>query len=233
MSDSFNYSSKYYPPEEDHYSKKGKYEEVRIRRIAELVGKNKTVLDIGCYDGTIADKVIKNGNVVYGIDASKSAIRTAKKRGVKGVVGNVEKRFPFKDDTFDVAVAGEIIEHIAGTDFFLDEVWRVLKPGGNLVITTPNVASLGRRLMLLFGETPFLEASFNFSLPKNLAAGHLRFFTKRLLLDFLKHKGFVINSFESDVVNFPFFASRGLSKVFPSFGRVLIVSACKAEKRNP
>jgi len=82
---------------------------------------------------------------------------------------------------------------------------------------------LAHRLMLLLGLNPFFEASFSFPInPK--PAGHIRFFTKKLLLDFLEYHDFYCVFYCSDVVNFPFnISSRLLAKIFPSIEKSLIV----------
>ena len=199
---------------------------IRINKIISLIGSNHRVLDIGCYDGSIGILLIKNNNEVYGMEISKETSKRAKEKGLKVEIQDIESEFKFEDDFFDIVLAGEIIEHILDTDFFIDEIKRVLKPNGFLVLSTPNVASLGRRILLLFGKNPYFEASFGF--PPQVHAGHIRVYTKDLLLDFLKHKGFEIIKFESDAVIFTpsgKIASKLLADLVPTFGRSLIVKA--------
>lgn len=177
--------------------------------------------------------LIKIGNKVWGIDASEEAVKLARGKGVDAKVGNMEETFEFENDFFDMCILAEIIEHILDTDFFIQEIKRVLKPGGYLILSTPNVASLGRRLMLLFGKNPYFEACFGY--PPYATAGHIRFFTKDLLFGFLRHKGFEIIKFTSDVVNFTpsgKIASKLLADLFPTFGRSLIIKAIKARYKR-
>jgi 2-polyprenyl-3-methyl-5-hydroxy-6-metoxy-1,4-benzoquinol methylase len=58
------------------------------------------------------------------------------------------------DSTYDLIIAGEIIEHLIDTDHFAVELHRVLKPGGFLILSTPNLASWYSRLRLLRGRVP-------------------------------------------------------------------------------
>lgn len=219
----FDYATNYYKFSPLYYLGKGT--QIRLEIAKRLIGKNKKVLDVGCYDGVFGEQFIKNRNTVYGIDASRAAVKLAKKKGVKAVVGDLETTFPFKSDEFDSVFAGEIIEHMLDTDFFVEEVRRVLKPKGEFIVTTPNVASLARRFMLLLGMNPYFEASFNF--PKNVNAGHVRYYTRDVLESFLKHHGFEIVSFQSDVVNFTEkFGSKLVADIFPTLGRGLIFK-CK------
>ena len=195
------------------------------------MGQNNKILDIGCYNGTLGSKFREMNNEVYGIEINQQVAELAKKKGILVKVQDIESKFDFKSDFFDVVFAGEVIEHIVDTDFFIDEIKRVLKPNGILILTTPNTASLGRRLLLLMGRNPILEASFTY--PVNSTSGHLRYFTKDLLLNFLKYKGFEIIELTSDVVNFVSsgkISSKFLADILPTIGRDLIVKAKKMSK---
>ena len=213
----FLYSKRRYIYRPSYYLNKADQERIKI--ILKLIGSSKKVLDVACYDGYIGEKIRNNHNVVFGIDASEEAVAISTKKGLISKVSDIEKGLPYKNHCFDLVFAGEVIEHIVDTDFFMEEIKRILRKNGELVITTPNIASLDRRLMLLFNQNP---ASFDF--PTNTPAGHLRFFNNKLLLNFLKHKGFKIISIESDVWSFPKeIYSRFLAKLFPSMGFSLIV----------
>ncbi len=61
---------------------------------------------------------------------------------------------PLPDNSYDLIVAGEIVEHLFDTDGFARELYRILKPGGTLIISTPNLASWYNRLRLLRGKVP-------------------------------------------------------------------------------
>jgi 2-polyprenyl-3-methyl-5-hydroxy-6-metoxy-1,4-benzoquinol methylase len=200
--------------------------EIRIGKLVSLVGQGKTVLDLGCLDGTIGERLMKRQNLVYGIDASKEAVPRAIQKGIKAKIGNLEERMDFPDGFFDVVLAGEILEHIFETDFFLNEVHRVLKSNGSFVLSTPNLAALGRRLMLMVNRNPHIEVTSGIN-----SAGHIRYFVKHSLFELLSSHGFSILQFTSDVVNFN--ASGGLRSVqlasmFPSLGASLIVKAQKS-----
>lgn len=224
-----DYAKEIYREGELQYNSKA--EIIRLEKIVEFVGTGNSVLDIGCYNGTLGSLLIKSGNEVYGIEINQQVAEIAKQKGVKVTVQDIESRFNFKNNYFDVVVAAELIEHILDTDFFIDEIKRVLKPRGILVLSTPNIASFGRRIFLLLGKNPYFEASFGY--PPEAHAGHIRFFTKDLLLGYLKHKGFEIIKFTSDVVNFTSsgeISSKLLADLFSTFGRSLIVKVKLIEK---
>jgi 2-polyprenyl-3-methyl-5-hydroxy-6-metoxy-1,4-benzoquinol methylase len=203
----------------------------RVRKAVRLVGKGKKVLDLGCYYGFLGEQFIKRGNEVWGVDIAREALKKAAARGLQTKYADVEKEIPFGDGSFDVVAATEIIEHLKDTDRFLEEIHRVLKPDGSLVLTTSNFLSLGRRIFYLLGKNAYHEASFTF--PPH-PAGHLRYFSKDLLLHFLRFHHFEVVRFESDVVNFTpnpnsRLHSTLLAEVFPTLGRSLIVKARKSE----
>ncbi|MDD5552200.1 MAG: class I SAM-dependent methyltransferase [Candidatus Pacebacteria bacterium] len=162
--------------------------------------RNKNILDIGCYDGTFLSLIENRNNNFYGIDANDYAVRKAKEKGinVKKFFFNDESKIPFENNFFDLIIAGEIIEHIYDTDFFLDEIYRLLKKDGFLILSTPNLASFGRRLMLLLGINPIIECSPN----EKDSSGHIRYFTFKTLEHLLRKHRFNIVLKRSDLVNF-------------------------------
>ena len=207
----------------------GKADLIRINKIVQLVGGGNKVLDVGCYYGFLGELLKENGNEVYGVDIAKEALQKTKTKGIKTKYADLEKKIPFKRGFFDVVVAAEVIEHLKDTDLFLEEIYRVLKPGGFLVITTSNLVSFGRRIAYLFGRDGYHEASYSF--PED-AAGHLRYFNKELLIGLLRYHHFKIVKFTSDVVNFtPRTKSRlrstFLAEILPTLGRSLIVKMRK------
>lgn len=115
------------------------------------------------------------------------------------------KKTLYKSRTFDIVIAGEIIEHLYNTDGFLQEVHRVLKPNGSLFITTPNLASWIDRIFLLLGWQPFsMDISDKsrifgrktfykiFGVIESQSNKHLRLFTKKGLASLLKYYNFII-----------------------------------------
>ena len=205
----------------------------RIKIMLDIVNKldlhNKNIFDIGCYDGTFLSLIKNRDNNFYGIDASDYAVRKAREKGinVKKFFFDDKSKIPFRKSFFDLIIAGEIIEHIYDTDFFLDEIYRLLKRDGSFILSTPNLASFGRRLMLLLGLNPIIEVSPN----EENSSGHIRYFVKNTLVTLLiKHKFKIIN-LRSDVVNFDkngSYKSKVLAKLLPSLGQS-IICFCKKD----
>lgn len=185
------------------------------------------VLDVGCGPGHLAEYLQGIDKIeMYGCDISDEALKIAEKKGMKTTKVNLWEKFPFADKSFDIIIATEVIEHIYDTEYFIDEIKRILKDDGYLILTTPNVASLGRRFMLLLGKNPVLEYQLSGG------AGHIRYFTFADMKTFLQNKGWTILSLQTDAINFSGsgkFYSRWLGKIFPSLGRCIFVVA----RKNP
>jgi ubiquinone/menaquinone biosynthesis C-methylase UbiE len=97
-------------------------------------------LDVGCGSGWYVKKMETKNK--YGLDISKKILLDAKKydKNAKFVYGNAEK-LPFKEETFDLVLSSEVIEHLDNYNEGISEVYRVLKKGGYAVFTTPNFFS--------------------------------------------------------------------------------------------
>ena len=205
----------------------GKQGFLKMDILIKMVGFGNTVLDFGSFEGTIAKRIQDAGNRVFAADAVFSALCLAKKKIGTVIQIPFSPPYPFKDKIFDVVFIAEVIEHILDTDGFLLEVKRIVKDDGFIIITTPNVASLGRRIMLLCGINPYLEFSLSTKM-SNPGIGHIRYFTKNTLFELLGANGFEILEFKSDVVSLSRkgFYSRRLARFFPTLGRSLMVK-CK------
>jgi ubiquinone/menaquinone biosynthesis C-methylase UbiE len=100
--------------------------------------KNKKLLDVGCGTGWFSAVAVERGARVTSMDIGKNLLKqVAKKCDSERVVGSILD-MPFKNDQFDYIISSEVIEHVSHPDKALRELYRVLKPGGTLVLTTPN-----------------------------------------------------------------------------------------------
>ena len=126
-----------------------------------------------------------------------------------------------------MVIATDIIEHVFDTDEFLSKINKLLKKNGVLLLTTANVASFARRIMLLLGINPFLE--FSTLLPyKNYNVGHIRYYTLKNLYSQLKMCNFSNIKITGDKINFSSkIYSRLLAKIFPTFARNILAFAIK------
>ncbi|OQA35720.1 MAG: Malonyl-(acyl-carrier protein) O-methyltransferase [Parcubacteria group bacterium ADurb.Bin326] len=105
--------------------------------------RGKTLLDVGCGIGLFSAIAEKKGAKVTSLDMGKALLTQVSKRcNSKTVVGSVT-RLPFKDDSFDIVLATEVIEHSSNPAKGFAELVRVAKPGGKVVITVPNRIWIG------------------------------------------------------------------------------------------
>ncbi len=111
------------------------------------------VLDLGCGDGYLAELIEKKNNCdVTCLDISEVALKKAKARNLKVVLGSLEDPLPFNDNSFDYVIATEALEHISATEKALLEMARVSK--GHMLVSIPNIAFWKHRLTLLSGHFP-------------------------------------------------------------------------------
>jgi SAM-dependent methyltransferase len=116
-------------------------------------GPGRRVLDLGCRDGALT-RAYAEGNEVVGVDADKEALAEAQKLGIETRWADLDEPLPFEEETFDVVVAGELLEHLRDPGRLVAEARRVLRPGGTFVASVPNAYRLKNRLRFLAGRKP-------------------------------------------------------------------------------
>jgi SAM-dependent methyltransferase len=119
----------------------------------EWVGAGKRVLDLGCRYGALTRAYV-HGNEVVGVDVDRQALAEAAKLGIETLWGDVTQPLPLPDASFDVVVAGELLEHLPFPEQTVAEARRVLRPGGLLVGSVPNAYRAKNRLRFLLGRPP-------------------------------------------------------------------------------
>lgn len=101
----------------------------------------KTVLDAGCGVGCGANVLSKHAKLVIGIDYSATALEYGQTHYCESNIyfTVMDCRYlGFGDQTFDAVVSSEVFEHIAEYNLFLAEIYRILKPDGIFILSTPN-----------------------------------------------------------------------------------------------
>jgi SAM-dependent methyltransferase len=153
-----------------------------------------------------------------------------------------KEKWNLKDNSIDVVVGSQCLEHIPDTDHVISEAHRVLKPGGLLLLTVPNQAALAYILMMLFTINPPMNMVSDkyYGLGNVLSTrrweksaeyetkghGHLRLFATRAMNDLLRIYGFKVISNHGGTWGIPF-AGKFLAKIFPYYGLFTIVLAKK------
>ncbi len=101
------------------------------------------LLDIGCGSGKFLRSMQRLGWQAQGVEFNTSAVQLCRDAGLEIFQGELaEAAFP--DNHFDLVTARHLIEHIADPKPFIREIFRILKPGGTMVLITPNSQALGR-----------------------------------------------------------------------------------------
>jgi SAM-dependent methyltransferase len=118
------------------------HDERRVREyVISKVSKDvKSILDVGCGSGWVAKYFVPKGVQVHSLDISvvnpAKALKLYPSDNHRGVVAD-SFRLPFTDCSFDCVIASEIIEHVVSPADFIQELFRVVKKNGELIITTP------------------------------------------------------------------------------------------------
>lgn len=183
--------------------------------------KDLNVLECGISKGGVCDNLIKNGANCFGVDINPRELGD-----VKIVQADLNKGIPEFGIQFDVIFAGEVMEHLYDDRKFIRECRNILKPGGILIITVPNLVSLLNRFLMLFGFMPLSAYA--------AAEFHYHFYNRRKLKNLVKEQGlealWVTSSYlPLDASKIPvtgkFFAILG--DIFPTLGNQLIIFARK------
>jgi SAM-dependent methyltransferase len=155
------------------------------------------ILDLGCGDGAATALAAQHnpGHHMIGMDWSAGSLSRARQLGITAVRAGVGPQLPVASEAADVVIMSELIEHLVDTDSALDEARRVLKPGGSLLLSTPNLAAWYNRGLVAFGVQPvFSEVSLRgvYGRPGSVVAGHLHLFTRGALTGLLDACGFEV-----------------------------------------
>jgi len=110
------------------------------------------ILDVGAGEGALTEKLYDMGHNMQACDFSPESFRFSP---VKCDEVDITGAFPYADRTFDRVIAVEVTEHILGHENFFSEINRILKPGGKLYISTPNILSMKSRFRFLLQGFPY------------------------------------------------------------------------------
>ena len=171
-----------------------------------------SVLDLGAGEGKdlLSAKSVNSSAKLFAIEQFDPNIKCLQEQSINVYKLNIEKdQLPFEDESIDIIVANQILEHAKEIFWIMHEISRVLKVGGKLILGLPNLASLHNRLLLLFGLQPT---------PIQLYSAHIRGFTKPGLMKFLNlYGGFIICNYKgSNFYPFPSYIAKPLAKILPS-----------------
>jgi len=198
--------------------KRNSHTRVTPKLIREGFGTGNKILDLGCGEGPYS-YLFTEGNESYGLDCCPKRLLlgedNALDKGYKALIIGEGLSLPFADGWFEIVICTEVIEHVVEVRQLIKETSRVLKKGGKLILSTPNLVCLGNRLGMILGKglkfnllafgrggfypltswplgnIPGKQYSFD-SIRYPEQPLHLRFFTFESLRKLLKHSGFKV-----------------------------------------
>ena len=209
------------------------------------LGQGKACLDYGCGDAARYPGLIVSLGASYtGFDVSEVAVKEARSRGLEAKLFRSDNSVDAPENSFDIAVCLEVFEHLQDPEFACRDIFRVLRPGGILLVSVPNAAHWVPRLEFLF--TGFLNPGGS-ALTARKAPWrdpHIRFFSPSLFRRLVQTCGFEIAEQMSEkftLRNLPYiyrnprlsavagalsFPFGWLGKILPSLfsGRIFIVA---------
>lgn len=159
-----------------------------------------SLLDLGCDDGgwtMLLARRMQSKNV-NGVEIVEERAERARSLGVNVQIGDLARPLTYSDNAFDLIHANQVIEHVPDVDLFTSEIYRVLKPGGRVVVSTENASSWHNIFALLMGWQMFSlsnlsERRLGIGNPMALHRGegnHLKSWTHKVIFSYRGLKEF-------------------------------------------
>jgi 2-polyprenyl-3-methyl-5-hydroxy-6-metoxy-1,4-benzoquinol methylase len=150
----------------------------------------RTILEFGCGEAPLGLALKQRQKCrVVGIELDRQAAAIARKRIDDVYCGDVREIVSLLQERFDFIVGGDIIEHLDEPWTFLADLRRICAPGGQLLLSLPNVANASIVSDLLQGRFDYVYMGLT-------CVGHLRFFTRRTVEEMLTIAGWEVVSIE-------------------------------------
>jgi 2-polyprenyl-3-methyl-5-hydroxy-6-metoxy-1,4-benzoquinol methylase len=162
-------------------------------KLLAAVGTGNRVLDVGCSSGYLARPLAERGNTIVGLELNPEAAREAEAFCERVLVGDVETmELPLEPGSFDVVLCGDVVEHLRDPVAALARLRPLLKPGGRVVLSTPNIANWAIRLSLLGGRWRYTDRGI-------LDRSHTHLFTRSTLREALERAGYRVERIDFSV----------------------------------
>ena len=191
-----------------------------LESLLKRLNKPYSIIDLGCGDGRIlyalhSKGLLKNASRIVGVDISEERIKRLKEfcPFAEGIVADICDLNQILDNSFDVAISSQVIEHVPDDSKMLKEVYRILKPDGYFYVSTV--------IKRWYGFWVYWNNGFK------LDPTHVREYkSEQEFLNLLKDNGFEIVEYRTEKVKYPimdliiiirFFIKAGLIKPSPDF----------------
>lgn len=180
----------------------GRHAVHRHTAAAELLQDGRVILELGCGDGEFLELMRETFDELWGVELVISRAHLChsllsesghQRYGV--VIANIDDgHLPWPDDYFDAIVSLSVLEHVFDVFHFIEECYRVLRLGGQLVLQVPNIAYIKYRLSIMLGRFPSTSTLREFWSDTGWDDGHLHYFDVSSLRWLLCTRGFSIES---------------------------------------
>jgi len=167
-----------------------------LKKMLCLVGENKRVIDFGCATGYFARLLYERGCEVTGVEVNPKAAKVAENYCKEVIVADLDfvslnelLLEQTSSEKFDIAIFGDVLEHLRNPWKVLEETRKLLKPQGYVIASIPNIAHGAIRLALLQGNFQYQPLGI-------LDNTHLRFFTRQTVEHLFVNTGYLIDTIE-------------------------------------
>ena len=156
-----------------------------VERLLERIGKEASIFELGCGNGSNAAYLTSKGYTVVGVDPSTSGIEIAKQNfpECRLVLGSTEDDLAGRFGKFDVVLSLEVIEHVYSPKRYVEVVRDLLKPGGIVIISTPYHSYLKNLALAVSGK---MDAHYT----ALWEGGHIKFWSPATISTLFSRGGF-------------------------------------------
>jgi SAM-dependent methyltransferase len=212
----------------------------------------RVLLDVGCGDGSLLFRYLDyRPDRFCGVEAAPALKAKAAQRGIEVLAFDLNGQWPYEDNTFDVVHSAQVIEHLHNTRLFVQEIYRVLKPGGTALVTSENLTSFLNLGAMILGYTPFTlmrVCGWFLGNPLGLhyqkeevvegipvhdpmfpgVTGHIRALSVLQAQELFDRVGFKTEAYSLGLLPIPDWLGRHLERLMPRRGHFLLVEATKS-----
>lgn len=157
--------------------------------IVQLVGTGKSVLELGAASGHVTRVLVDRGNSVTAVESDAACSDSLASIATDVLITDLDwlsLAHDLRGRTFDVIVAGDVLEHTKRPELVLAQLHPLLAPGGYVVVSLPHLAHGDVRLALLSGQFPYSDHGL-------LDKTHLKFFTRSTILELFNSTGYNVD----------------------------------------